>query len=150
MNFKHWAVGADLDFSVKTGLGQTELQAEVLIANNLDRGLFISDPITPSHDERQLGYYVALLQDVTRHALVGVRYDYYDPRADVFTNKNGKIVPSKASMKTISPLLGVRLPDRLKLFAEWDIVRDHLATDERGVPADRKNNAVTFRLQGEL
>ncbi|HYQ15812.1 MAG TPA: hypothetical protein VEQ58_08645 [Polyangiaceae bacterium] len=149
-NFKHWAVGADVDVALKTGLGQTELQAELVIANNLDRGLFISDPVTSGHDERQLGYSVALLQDITRHGLVGVRYDYYDPRADVFTNKNGKVVPTKAAIKTVSPLVGVRLPDGLKLFAEWDIVKDHLATDDRGVPADRKNNVVTVRLQGEL
>jgi hypothetical protein len=149
-NFAHWAVGADADVALKTGLGQTELQAEVVIANNLDRGLFISDPITTGHDERQLGYYVSLLQDITRHGLVGIRYDYYDPRADVFTNRNGKVVPTKAAIKTISPLVGVRLPDGLKLFAEWDIIKDYLATDARGVPADRKNNAVIFRLQGEL
>jgi hypothetical protein len=149
-NFDHWAVGADADVAVKTGLGQTELQAEVIVASNLDRGLFISDPVTTGHDARQLGYYVALLQDVTRHALVGVRYDYYDPQADIFATKGGKIVPSKASIKTISPLIGWRLPDGLKLMAEWDIVRDHLSTDVRGVPSDRKNNTVTFRLQGEL
>jgi hypothetical protein len=149
-NFDHWAVGADADVAVKTGLGQTELQAEVVIASNLDRGLFISDPITTSHDARQLGYYVAVLQDITRHALVGVRYDYYDPQADIFASKSGKIVPTKASVKTISPLIGWRLPGGLKLMAEWDLVRDHLATDNRGVPNDRKNNVVTFRLQGEL
>ena len=149
-NFAHWAVGADVDVAVKTGLGQTELQGEVMIANNLDRGLFISDPVTTGHDDRQLGYYVAFLQDITRHGLVGIRYDFYDPRADVFTNRNGKVVPTKATVKTISPLIGVRLPDGLKLLGEWDMVRDHLATDDRGVPADRKNNTVTFRLQGEL
>jgi len=149
-NFKHWAVGADLAVGIKTGLGQTELQAEAVVASNLDRGLFISDPITLSHDERQFGYYVGLIQDVTEHALLGIRYDYYDPRADVFGLKNGKLVPTKSSIKTISPLVGVRLPDGFKLLGQWDIVRDHLATDVRGVPADRKNNAVTIRLQGEL
>ncbi|HXK17672.1 MAG TPA: hypothetical protein VNG33_07710 [Polyangiaceae bacterium] len=149
-NFEHWAVGADADVAVKTGLGQTELQAEVVVASNLDRGLFISDPVTGGHDARQFGYYVALLQDVTRHALLGVRYDYYDPQADVLGVKSGKIVPTKASVKTISPLIGWRLPGGVKLLGEWDLVRDHLATDNRGVPADRKNNVVTFRLQGEL
>jgi len=149
-NFKHWAVGADLDVALKTPLGTTELLGELVIASNLDRGLFISDPVTAGHDERQLGYNVALLQDITRHALVGFRYDYYDPRADVFTNENGKVVPFKASIKTFSPLVGVRLPHGLRLYGEWDIIRDHLVTDVRGVPADRKNNAVTIRLQGEL
>lgn len=149
-NFKHWAVGGDIDVQVKTPLGTTELMGEVTIANNLDRGQFISDPITTGHDDRQLGYYVGILQDVTKHALLGVRYDFYDPRADVFTTQNGKVVPTKASVKTISPLIGFRLPDGLKLYGEWDIIKDHLATDNRGVPADRKNNVVTLRLQGEL
>ena len=149
-NFKHWAIAADADVVLKTGLGQTELQGELMLGNNMDRGLIISDPVTSGHDDRQLGYYAEILQDITRHALVGFRYDYYDPRADVFTNKNGKVVPTKATIKTMSPLVGVRLPDRVKLFAQWDIVRDHLAIDARGVPADRKNNVVTFRLQGEL
>ncbi|HVY29446.1 MAG TPA: hypothetical protein VHB79_22965 [Polyangiaceae bacterium] len=149
-NFKHWAVNIDADLVVTTPLGNTELQGEVVVANNLDRGLFISDPVTNGHDERQLGYYVGVLQDVTKHALLGVRYDFYDPRADVFTTQNGKVVPTKASVKTISPLIGFRLPDGLKLYGEWDIIKDHLATDNRGVPADRKNNVVTIRLQGEL
>lgn len=149
-NFKHWAVGADLDFGIKTPLGQTELLAELVVASNLDRSSFISDPLTSGHDERQLGYNVALLQDITRYALLGFRYDYYDPRADVFTNKNGKVVPTKASVKTFSPLVGARLPHNMKIYGQWDIVKDHLATDVRGVPADRKNNAVTLRLQGEL
>jgi hypothetical protein len=149
-NFKHWAVGADVDVAIATGLGRTELQGELVVASNLDRGLFVSDPVTAGHDERQLGYAVALLQDITRHALLGFRYDYYDPRADVFGNKNGKVVPFKSSVKTFSPLIGARLPHALKLFAQWDIIRDHLATDARGVPADRKNDAVTIRLQGEL
>jgi hypothetical protein len=149
-NFKHWAVGADVDVSLKTGFGISQLQAELVVASNLDRGLFVSDPITVAHDERQLGYYVAILQDVTRHAWLGFRYDYYDPRADVFGNKNGKLVPTKAAIKTFSPLLGVRLPHGLKLSGQWDLIRDRLATDLRGVPADRKNNTVTIRLQGEL
>lgn len=149
-NFKHWAIGADADVGLKTALGQTELQAELVVADNLDRSLFVSDPITPGHDERQLGYYVAILQDITRHALVGFRYDYYDPRADVFANKNGKFSPTKSSVTTYSPLIGARLPGALKLLGQWDIVRDHMATDTSGVPSDRKNNAVTVRLQGEL
>jgi hypothetical protein len=149
-NFDHWAIGADADVIVKTGLGETELMAELVIASNLDRGLFISDPVTSSHDARQLGYYVGILQDITRHAQVGFRYDYYNPQADIFTTTNGKLIPSRATVKTYSPLVTVRLPDNLKLMAQWDIVRDHLATDVRGVPADRKNNAVTLRLQGEL
>ena len=149
-NFKHWAVGADANVAIKTPAGTTELMGEVTIASNLDRGLFISDPITSGHDERQLGYYVGILQDITRHALVGFRFDFYDPRADVFTNQNGKVVPTKSSVKTFSPLVGFRLPDGLRLYGEWDIIKDHLVTDQRGVPADRKNNVVTIRLQGEL
>lgn len=149
-NFKHWAVGADVDVAVETGLGTTELQAEITIASNLDRGLFISDPITVGHDERQFGYNVGLVQDITRHAFAGLRYDYYDPRADVFTSTNGRLVPSKASIRTLSPMLGARLPYGLKLYGQWDLTKDRLATDLRGVPADRKNNAVIVRLQGEL
>jgi hypothetical protein len=149
-NFKHWAINVDADVMVQTGLGQSELQGEVVIGSNMDRGLFISDPITSGHDDRQFGYYVGFLQDITRHAIVGLRYDYYDPRADVFTTQNGKVVPTKASMKTLSPMVGLRLPDGIKLYGQWDIIKDHLVTDERGVPADRKNNAVTIRLQGEL
>jgi hypothetical protein len=149
-NFKHWAVAADASFAVKTPIGETQFQAELTLANNLDRGFIISDPITSGHDDRQLGYYVALVQGVTRHAFAGLRYDYYDPRTDLLGSKHGKIVPIKATVKTISPLIGFHLPEGLRLSAEWDIVRDHLSTDVRGVPADRKNNVVTFRLQGDL
>jgi hypothetical protein len=57
---------------------------------------------------------------------------------------------------TLSPLLGVRLPDDLlpgvnaRLVVQYDFVRDALARDLRGVPTDLANDQLTVRVQGEL
>jgi hypothetical protein len=148
--FKHWAVGADLSFELKTKAGTSRLYGEVLIAENLDRALYVADPGKEGVDFRELSWYAAFLQDITRFAFVGVRYDAYDPNSDLFDARRGKVVPKDASIKTWSPVAGVRWPGVGRLSFEYDYIKDKLARDVRGVPADVKNNQWTLRLQGQF
>ncbi len=42
-NFRRWALGADLSVAARSRLGWTRVIAEVTVASNLDRGLFVGD-----------------------------------------------------------------------------------------------------------
>jgi len=149
-NFFRWSVGADLQLRMKTELGMTQLYGEIVAGSNMDRGLFVADPVLTSIDARELGYYIGLVQQVTPYGVFGLRYDYYNPNANFLDRQGGKIIPSTQDMQTWAPLVGLVLPGRAKLLLEYDIIRDYTARDSSGVPIDRKNNVWTLRLQGEL
>jgi hypothetical protein len=149
-NFDRWAIGADLELLLHTGLGWSMLYGEVVAASNLDRGLLISDPIATGFDLRQLGYYVAFTQEITPYGLVGFRYDFYDPNSDVTDSRRGKVLPASAQVKTFSPMVGLALPGRARLVFQYDVIRDLFARDTRGVPTDFKNDQWTLRLQLNL
>jgi hypothetical protein len=127
-NFERWAVNADVHAGVRTPIGWTRLHAEATLASNLDRAFFVADPVVLGTDVRELSAYVALTQDVFDIGLVGFRYDYYDPNSDLTDQRRGIAVPADASIHTLSPLVGVRLPDdfapglRLRAVFQYDAV----------------------------
>jgi hypothetical protein len=82
--------------------------------------------------------------------VVGARIDFYDPNADATDRRAGKTLPAKNTVRTISPLVGVTLPDRARLVFQYDFIRDYLARDAQGVPTDLDNNQWTLRLQVNL
>ena len=150
LNFKRWAYALDVGFSLRTKFGATRLVAEGFVASNLDRGYLIANPGLGQNDVRESGGYVALIQDVTRFGQVGFRAAYYDPNSDFFDNRRGRQVPTSLAVTTLSPMVAVHLPESARLSLQYDIVRDSLAKDDRGVPTDAKNNQLTLRLQVEL
>lgn len=150
-NFSRWGVGADLELLLHTRLGWTMLYGELVAASNLDRGLVVADPVLNKGSAlRELGYYIALTQEVMRYGLVGFRYDSYDPNADFLDKRAGRLIPTSQKVRTFSPLLGLTLPGYARLTVQWDVVRDKLARDERGVPSDLRNDQWTLRLQVSL
>ena len=150
-NFNRWAFGADAELAFKTALGWTAFSAEAVVASNLDRGLFVADPTLSGIDTRELGYQLSIVQDVTGWAYVGFRYDLYDPDTDFLANEGGRLVPKSQAIKTFSPLIGVQLrDDRARLSFQYDLIRDQLGKDARGVPTDLDNNQWTLRLQVNL
>ncbi|MDB5219863.1 MAG: phosphate-selective porin [Myxococcaceae bacterium] len=153
--FERWAVGADLQVKLRTPIGQSMLYGEVTIAKNMDRGLFLADPVLTGTDSRELGYYVGIVQEITRWGIVGFRFDHYDPYADFFDKRGGKLIPTSQAIDTFSPIVGFVLPDpngtdRARLLLQYDVIRDKLARDARGLPTDLDNNALTLRLQVSL
>jgi hypothetical protein len=148
-NFDRWAVGGDLKIRLRTSLGWSQLYGEVVLANNLDRGMFVADP-TVTGDVRELSYLVGVVQEITPYLVLGFRTDLYDPNADSTDKKLGKPVPTTQRVRTYSPTLGAVLPGRARLVFQYDFIRDHLARDVRGVPTDLANDQWTLRLQGEL
>jgi hypothetical protein len=135
---------------LKTGAGWSMLYGELVAASNLDRGLFIADPVNAHTDLRELSWYVAFTQEITAYGIAGFRFDYYNPNSDAFDDHAGKRLPVSQTIRTYSPLVGLQLRGHARLVFEWDIVRDHLARDTRGVPTDLSNNLWTLRLQGML
>ena len=146
-SFDRWAVGLDALVALRTKLGVSQLYGELTLAHNLDRGLFIADPVVTNGDSRELGYYVALTQDITPYALVGFRIDYYDGNSDFIESRRGRVVPASRSITTYSPVVGVQLPETARLTFQYDFIDDSLGRDELGVPTDLRNNQWTLRLQ---
>jgi hypothetical protein len=149
-NFGRWAVGADYQLRVKTRIGWTQVYGELALGSNMDRGLFIADPVQNTIDSREVAWYAGIVQEVTPYGLLGFRADSYDPNADFLDRQGGKLVPSSQTIHTYSPLLGLVLPERARLLFQYDVTRDLLGRDLRGVPMDLKNDAWTIRLQGVL
>ncbi len=156
LTFERWAVGIDARAGIRTPLGWTRLFVEATLASNLDRSMFVADPIETGHDVRELSAYAALVQDVLEWGLAGIRYDYYDPNSDLVDQRRGLSVPADATIHTVSPLVGVRLPEALvpgfagRLVFQYDAIFDSLGRDSLGVPADLRNDQFTIRVQGEI
>lgn len=146
-SFKRFAVGADLRATITLpALGDLHLRAEVVRGNNLDRGLFISDPVVATRDLRQLGYYVGASQEITRWALVGVRYDRYDPDADAREQEPLAVVPRDMSTSTWSFSAAGRT--RLaRLVAQYDRRQNALGRDASGRPTTLADDSFTLRAE---
>lgn len=148
--FNRWAIGADLRLAFKTPIGKTTLDGSVVLANNMDRGLFIADPILTGIDNRELGFLVAATQEFFGYGVVGFRFDQYNPNADAQDRQGGKLLPVSQTVRTFSPLVGLALPDRARLLFQYDVIRDKLGRDPRGVPTDLRNDTWTLRMQVNL
>jgi hypothetical protein len=149
-SFSRWAFGADLQASLTTPIGKTRLYGEIFAAQNADRGFFVADPVATGVDLREVGFYAGFLQEIGRYAIVGFRTDHYNPNADLFDKRGGKLIPADASIHTYSPMIGALLPDRVRILFQYDAVVDSLARDSQGVPTDLKNDRFVIRIQGEL
>lgn len=156
LTFRRWAVGADLQFALRSRAGWSQIWLEGTLASNLDRDFVVADPVAAGADLRELHFYGAFLQDLFGRALVGGRYDFYDPNTDLLDRRRGAFVPASAAVHTISPIVGAVLPPgivphvRGRLVLQYDVVLDALGRDGRGVPTDLKNDQFVVRLQAEF
>ncbi len=149
-NFERWGVEADARLSVTTRLGKSTVFAEAVLASNLDRGLFIADPTLGSSSVREFGWHVGATQSLTRYALIGARYDHYDPNSDLMDARAGQLYPLNQSIDTVALLGALSLQERARLSFEYDLVYDKLARSAIGTPTDLDNNQWILRLQVNL
>jgi hypothetical protein len=156
LTFERWAFNADASAGFRSPIGWTRVFVEATIASNLDRSFFVADPIALGADVRETSAYVALTQDIFEWGFVGFRYDYYDPNSDLIDQRRGISIPADAAIHSFSPLVGLRLPGALvpgfgaRIAFQYDAILDALGRDERGVPADLRNDQFTIRVQGEF
>lgn len=145
--FERWGIGADLRISGRTPIGWTRVWAEATLATNLDRTWFVADPVFAGRDIREVSAMVGFVQELTRYAFVGFRYDYYDPDSDFLDDRQGVRLVVDASVQTLSPLVGLAWPGVARLSFQYDVIMDMLARDSRGVATDLDNDGWTMRLQ---
>ncbi len=148
--FERWALGADVRAQLRWRLGTAKIYAEMFVAQNMDRGLFVADPVSTGVDMRELGYYVGFVQEIGRYGVVGFRFDTYDPNSDAFDSRRARTFPYDQSITTYAPLVGITFPDRARLVFEYDFIQNALARDSAGVPTRLKMDTWTLRLQVQL
>jgi len=146
-NFKRFAVGADLRAAIAIPvLGDLNLRAEVVRASNLDRGFLPSDPVTATRDQRQTGVYFGVSQELTHYALVGVRWDTYNPDADAREQEPFTLVPRDPSVSTWSFNAAGRLGIG-RLIAQYDKRSNTAGRDASGRPATLADDSFTLRAE---
>lgn len=143
--FDRFAMGADARLHVAVpALGELVLRGEIVRAKNLDRGLFAADPVAASRDLREFGWYVGATQEITRWAMIGVRYDVYDPDADASEQRAFALVPKDSSLSTWSFMAMARWKTA-RLVAEYDKRTNALGRDVSGAPTTLADDSFTLR-----
>jgi hypothetical protein len=145
--FHRFAIGGDLRLQVRiAALGNLSLAGEVVSALNLDRGLEVADPIGAGHDLRENGWSAAATQEITRWAMVGARYDVYNPNGDATEQRAVNLVPVDRSYSTLALMAMLRY-EQARLLFEYDVRTNPLGIGANGAPTTLADNAVTVRAQ---
>ncbi|MDB4976417.1 MAG: phosphate-selective porin [Myxococcaceae bacterium] len=150
--FDRWATGVDAELSAQVlDVWKLWVRGEFMFGSNIDRGQFISDPVSTGFNGRGYGAVAAVESLLWQTGLLGVRYDFYDPNPDATSNVAGAVVKASQRISTTSAVAGLQLPGtRTRFFAEYDRVKDHLALGLNGRPSDLKNDRFLCRLQVSL
>jgi hypothetical protein len=147
-NYHRFALGADLGVTARLpALGDLTAYGEVVRSGNLDRAVEPADPVGAGRDLRELGFHVGVTQEVTRYAMVGVRYDRYDPDADASEQRGVSLVPKSRVYSTVAVTGAARLPPGRLLF-EYDHNTNMLGRTAGGLPTTLADDA--FTLRGEV
>jgi hypothetical protein len=145
--FRRWAIAGDARLSVPVGpLGDLSLLTEVVDGQNLDRGLEVADPIGAGHELREVGWYVGATQELTKWAMIGARYDRYDPDRDASQQRALNLVPASRSYSTLA-LMGMVRYESARLVVEYDSNTNPLGIGANGAPTTLADNALTLRGQ---
>jgi hypothetical protein len=145
--FDRFAIGADARAVARIGsLGDLVVQLEIYRGSNLDRGLVPSDPIVAKRNVRQLGWTVGASQELTRFAVIGVRYDAYDPDSDARDQAATGLVPAPRTFSTLALTAAARLPPG-RLILEYDLNRNPFGRDATGAPTTLKDDMFSVRAE---
>jgi hypothetical protein len=145
--FHRFAVGGDARIVVRVApLGNLSFRGEVVSGTNLDRGLEVADPVGAAHDLREMGWSGGATQELTRWAMVGARYDRYNPNADSTQQRAANLVPVDRSYSTFA-VMGMLRYEQARLLLEYDINRNPLGLGANGAPTSLADNALTLRGQ---
>jgi hypothetical protein len=146
--FHRFAVGGDLGVTARLPvLGELTVLGEIARSGNLDRGVLPADPVGAGRDLRELGFHVGLTQELTRYAMIGARYDRYDPDADASEQRALQRVPRDSAFTTLAVTGALRYPPGRLLF-EYDHNTNALGRTAGGLPATLADDA--FTLRGEV
>ena len=147
-NFNRYAFGGDLRVTVQVPrLGELALYGELVWATNLDRALNVADPVATGRDLREFGWYLAFTQELTRYAMVGLRYDRYDPDADARDQNGAQVVPRDVSYSTLAVAVAGGYPPYVRFTLEYDHNTNALGRTASGAPTTLGAEVVTLRGQ---
>ena len=145
--FDRFAVGGDARLIIAIPwLGDLAIRAEIARGKNLDRGVEVADPVSAGRDLRELGWYLGATQELTEWALVGARYDRYDPDQDANEQRALNLVPIDRTYGTLALLAMLRY-QKARLALEYDRNTNALGRAASGAPVTRKDDALTVRGQ---
>jgi hypothetical protein len=143
--FQRFALGGDARLHVRIPvIGELTLRTELVRAKNLARGVFVADPVSSSRDLRELGWYVGATQELTRWAMVGVRYDLFDPDTDAQDQRPFAVVPKDSSVSTWA-LMAMARWKKARLVAEYDRRKNAFGRDASGAPTTLADDSFTLR-----
>lgn len=145
--FDRQAIGGDLQLHwCFCKIGNGTAFAEAVIATNLDRGIIYADPIAASRDLRHFGFAVGFVQNITRHAMVGARYDRYNADRDRTERVGLPIVGVDQVFSTLS-ILAAGTWKEARFAVQYDHERNPFGRDDTGLPITREADRLTLRAQ---
>lgn len=143
--FQRFALGFDARAHVDIPLlGELTLRSELVRAKNLDRGTFAADPVTATRDLRELGIAFSGSQELTKWAMIGVRYDLYNPDADAQEQRPLVRVPLDPTRETWAFMAMARYK-KARLVAQYDRRSNVLGRAPNGSPAKLDDDSFTLR-----
>jgi hypothetical protein len=146
--FSRYALGGDLHVVVDLPrVGPLTLYGELMWGSNLDRALYVADPITNGGDLRELGWYLAVTQQLTKWCAIGVRYDRYDPDADARQQVGLNLVPRDKTFTTLSIVAAAMWQPYGRFSIEWDHNTNALGIGITGAGVTLGGDVVTLRGQ---
>ena len=149
-------IGFDGQFSVKTGIGTTQLRAEYLFGEQPGSESGSKSPnesSLPVHDtylRNFSGGYVIFVQGLGRLPLYAVlKYDWYDPNTKVSGNQIGRNNTTKSDILRNTFGFGMfwNLNTNLRLQAYYEINSNEKSESLAGYNDDIKDNIFTLRMQ---
>jgi hypothetical protein len=145
--FDHFALGADARLTLQLEpLGALLVRAELIRAQNLDRGVEPADPVATGRDLRELGWVIGVAQELGSLGSLAAQYEVYDPDADARGVRGAEVVPRDARYTTLSIAGALRLPP-LRFMAQYDHEGNTLGRDESGVPTTLENDGLSLRAE---
>lgn len=121
--FPHYVFNVGASLKKTLSVGETRISGELKVAHNMDRGFVYSfappqfpagDPTGPLTSRNGLAFYLRAEQEVTKHALVGIRYDSYTPNVKL----------SKSSYRSLGVVAAARFGSSMSLGVEYQYAHD--------------------------
>jgi hypothetical protein len=145
--FHRFALGADARLAIDVPVvGELALRSEIVWASNLDRAVVPADPIAAGRDQRELGFYVGVTQELTPWGMIGVRYDRYDPDADASEQRGAALVPRDRAFSTYA-FMGMLRHGPGRLIVEYDRRGNALGRTTSGDPTTLASDTLTMRAE---
>ncbi len=146
--FARQAIGGDARVVVDVPLtGPLTIDGAVTIAENLDRGLLVADPIAVGRDLRELGWALGATWQPWPYVVVGVRYDEYQPDLDATDARAGRLIATDATIATWSVAAALQIPDTARLTLAYDHEDNAFGRDAQGQATTLAADVLLARLQ---